>query len=168
MPNADRPVSRNTMSRRTVLRGAAVGGAVVAGGSVLSACGGDTTTADPSSSTPAASPTESGPTAGANSGGGSGGAEILTTTGDVPVDGGVVLDTDKVVITPPKANDFKGFSAVCTHLGCLVNDVSGGTINCPCHGSQYSIEDGSVVSGPAPSPLPAVDIKVEGNNIVKS
>jgi Rieske Fe-S protein len=156
------------MSRRTVLRGAAVGGAVVAGGSVLSACGGDTTTADPSSSTPAASPTESGPTAGANSGGGSGGAEILTTTGDVPVDGGVVLDTDKVVITQPKANDFKGFSAVCTHLGCLVNDVSGGTINCPCHGSQYSIEDGSVVSGPAPSPLPAVDIKVEGNNIVKS
>jgi Rieske Fe-S protein len=86
----------------------------------------------------------------------------------VPVDGGVVLDTQKVVITQPKANDFKAFSAVCTHLGCLVNDVSGGTINCPCHGSQYSIEDGSVVSGPAPSPLPAVGIKVEGNDIVKS
>jgi Rieske Fe-S protein len=159
------------MSRRTVLRGAAVGGVVVAGGSVLSACGGGTTAADSatgaaSPSTAAPSPGESGPTFGSNSGGG--GADVLTTTSDVPVDGGVVLAAQKVVITQPKAKDFKCFSAVCTHLGCLVNDVSGGTINCPCHGSQYSIEDGSVVSGPAPSPLPAVAIKVEGHDIVKT
>jgi Rieske Fe-S protein len=51
-------------------------------------------------------------------------------------------------------------------MGCPVSDVSGGTINCLCHGSQYSIEDGSVVAGPAPSPLPAKPIEVDGKNIV--
>jgi Rieske Fe-S protein len=43
--------------------------------------------------------------------------------------------------------------------------VSNGTINCPCHGSKYSIKDGSVVRGPAPSPLAAIAIKVEGTSI---
>ena len=32
--------------------------------------------------------------------------------------------------------------------------VAGGKIICPCHGSQFSIKDGSVVGGPAPAPLP--------------
>jgi Rieske Fe-S protein len=46
--------------------------------------------------------------------------------------------------------------------------VVDGTINCPCHGSQFSIEDGSVVAGPAPSPLPAVDVVVEGDSVVRA
>ena len=49
------------------------------------------------------------------------------------------------MVTQPTEGDFKGFSAVCTHQGCLVANVDGGTINCTCHGSQFSIEDGSVV-----------------------
>ena len=28
-----------------------------------------------------------------------------------------------------------GLSAICTHMGCTVRNVSGGTINCPCHGT---------------------------------
>jgi Rieske Fe-S protein len=54
---------------------------------------------------------------------------------------------------------------VCTHMGCIVNQVANGTIDCPCHGSQFSIKDGAVVGGPAPSPLPAESIKVTGNDI---
>jgi Rieske Fe-S protein len=56
-------------------------------------------------------------------------------------------------------------AAICTHMGCTVDQAANGTIDCPCHGSQFSVKDGSVVAGPAPSPLPAQTIKVTGNNI---
>jgi Rieske Fe-S protein len=55
-----------------------------------------------------------------------------------------------------------------THQGCTVSTVSDGTINCPCHGSKFSITNGSVVGGPAPSPLAAVSIKVHGTSIVRA
>jgi Rieske Fe-S protein len=50
-------------------------------------------------------------------------------------------------------------------MGCTVDQAANGTIDCPCHGSQFSVKDGSVVAGPAPSLLPAQAIKVTGNNI---
>jgi Rieske Fe-S protein len=50
-------------------------------------------------------------------------------------------------------------------MGCIVSQISNGTIDCPCHGSQYSIKTGAVVSGPAPAPLPAKQIKVTGDSI---
>ncbi|HET9650334.1 MAG TPA: Rieske (2Fe-2S) protein, partial [Microlunatus sp.] len=45
------------------------------------------------------------------------------------------------------------FSKICTHAGCPVSDVTD-TIDCLCHGSRFSITDGSVVNGPASQPLP--------------
>ena len=39
------------------------------------------------------------------------------------------------------------------------------TINCDCHGSKYSITDGSVVNPPAPKPLPPKTIKVDGDSL---
>jgi Rieske Fe-S protein len=72
------------------------------------------------------------------------------------------------VITQPQSGAFHAFSAVCTHAGCTVGSVSGGTINCPCHGSRFNISTGAVVNGPATSPLPAVNIKVQGTSIVQA
>ena len=92
----------------------------------------------------------------------------LASTSDVPVGGGKILTDKKVVLTQPKSGEFHGFSATCTHAGCTVGSVSGGTINCPCHGSKFNITTGAVVNGPAPSPLPAVSIKVQGTSIVQS
>ena len=92
----------------------------------------------------------------------------LASTSDVPVGGGKILADKKIVITQPKSGEFHGFSAVCTHAGCTVGSVSGGTINCPCHGSRFNITNGSVVNGPAASPLPPVGIKVQGNSIVQA
>jgi len=105
---------------------------------------------------------------GGNGSGGNGGGAALTTTSKVPVGGGEVLTGQKIVVTQPKAGTFAAFTAVCTHLGCLVDSVSGGTINCPCHGSKFSITNGSVVNGPATSPLAAVSIKVKGSSIVRA
>ena len=98
---------------------------------------------------------------------GSNGSAVLASTTDIPVGGGKILAGPKIVITQPKAGSFKAFTAVCTHLGCTVGSVSGGTINCPCHGSKFSVTNGSVVNGPASSPLAPVSIKVQGTSIVR-
>jgi Rieske Fe-S protein len=92
----------------------------------------------------------------------------LAKVGDIPVGGGAILADAQVVITQPTAGTFACFGAVCTHQGCLVTDVSGGTINCPCHGSRFNIADGSVAGGPAPQPLPPVAITVDGDTIRRS
>ena len=93
-------------------------------------------------------------------------AGALATTAEVPEGGGKIIDGKNIVITQPQAGSFKAFTAICTHQGCIVNSVADGTIDCPCHGSKFSIKDGSVVNGPATSPLAPVAIKVEGASIV--
>ncbi|MEU6289923.1 MULTISPECIES: Rieske (2Fe-2S) protein [unclassified Streptomyces] len=103
-------------------------------------------------------------------GGDSGGAETsagqeLTTTDGIPVRGGRVLAEQKIVVTQPEPGDFKAFSAVCTHQGCIVSDVRDGTIDCACHNSRFSVADGSVEQGPATEPLPEKRITVEGNSV---
>ncbi|MFB8772571.1 Rieske (2Fe-2S) protein [Streptomyces broussonetiae] len=89
----------------------------------------------------------------------------LTRTSDVPVGGGTIFKDEQVVVTQPAEGEFKAFSSVCTHQRCTVADVSDGTINCACHGSRFSIEDGSVQNPPATRPLPEKQITVDGNSI---
>ena len=136
-------------TRRAVLAGAA-GLATV---SVLAACGDDGTGESAGSGS------------GNNAGGNNAGGSSLPKTTDVPVGGGVVVGSADVVITQPSAGQFKAFSATCTHQGCTVADVSGGTINCGCHFSKFSASDGSVKNGPATQPLPAKKITVSGTTI---
>ena len=152
-------------SRRTVLACAgAACAAVLAGCSKYNSNSG---IAGSQPEQPASSPAASSPEAGSGSGGAPAPA-ALASTSDVPVGGGKILATQKIVLTQPKSGEFHGFSAVCTHAGCTVGSVSGGTINCPCHGSRFNITTGAVVNGPASSPLPAVNIKVQGTSIVQA
>ena len=84
----------------------------------------------------------------------------------------MVLRNQNIVVTQPSKGTFEGFSATCTHMGCQLADVVAGTINCPCHGSQFSITNGSNVTGPMGTPagsvppLPKVAVKVHGPDIV--
>ncbi|HEV7898467.1 MAG TPA: Rieske (2Fe-2S) protein [Planosporangium sp.] len=96
---------------------------------------------------------------------GQGGQGILDTPDHIPVGGGKVYPTRQVVVTQPVQGDFKGFRAVCTHRACLVNKVENGTIDCPCHGSRFSIVDGSVRQGPATKPLEQRTITVDTGQI---
>ncbi|MFE5143863.1 Rieske (2Fe-2S) protein [Streptomyces fagopyri] len=96
--------------------------------------------------------------------GAAGGTELARTS-DIPVGGGKIFKDRKIVVTQPTKDEFKAFSAICTHQGCTVSTVADGTIDCPCHGSKYRITDASVAAGPATTPLPAEKITVEGNSI---
>jgi Rieske Fe-S protein len=97
---------------------------------------------------------------------GSASADPFASTSDIPVGGGTVFADRDIVVTQPAAGEFRAFSATCTHQGCAVDEVADGTINCPCHGSKFAVADGSVVDGPAKSPLPERGIAVTGEDIL--
>ncbi|MUL78542.1 Rieske (2Fe-2S) protein [Mycolicibacterium sp. CBMA 226] len=132
-------------------RGVLLGAGAVGAGMVLAACGGK------DAGTPS-SQSASGETTGKS-------ASPSVKAADVPVGGGVVLTDAKVVVTQPKAGEFKAFSAVCTHRQCTVSKVADGTIDCPCHGSTFSVADGSVVKGPAEKPLDPKAVTVAGDTV---
>ncbi|MGH8997711.1 MAG: Rieske (2Fe-2S) protein, partial [Acidimicrobiales bacterium] len=98
----------------------------------------------------------------------SGGAgTLLAPLSAVPAGGGIVLAHKGVVLTRGRGGAVHGFSSICTHQGCTLGSVSGGTINCPCHGSKFSARTGAVVNGPAATPLPAVAVVVRADAVYR-
>jgi Rieske Fe-S protein len=162
---------QDTRATRATRRGVLAGVGLVGLAGAVSACGSggsSSSSAGTSAAAPPATGAASAPSSASGSAGGStAGAQgsALATTSEIPVGNGKIFTSEKIVVTQPNSGDFKAFSAVCTHMGCIVSTISNGTIDCPCHGSQYSISTGAVVGGPAPSPLPAQAIKVTGSNI---
>ena len=62
-----------------------------------------------------------------------------------------------------ETESFVAFSAICTHLGCVVNArLDGdGNIICPCHASQFDpLNNAEVISGPAARRLPSLPIEI--------
>ncbi|TDD71692.1 hypothetical protein E1262_06060 [Jiangella aurantiaca] len=164
------------IGRRTALMG--MGAVGVAG--LLAACGDDepsTGGAPSASAEPDTESTDAGadattpsepasPSGEPSTPAGEPGGEALTTTAEVPVGGGIVLHGPGVVVAQPAAGTFVAYSSTCTHQGCAVTTVAEGLITCDCHGSRFSVTDGSVVNGPAEQPLPPVAIVVEGDQIL--
>ena len=138
------------VSRRTMMRGAAVGGLALP---LLAACGGGD---DGATDSGADKPGEAGPSR-------AGSGPVPTSA--VPVGGGLILSDQKAVVTQPTKGEFKAFTVTCTHKQCPVAEVSDGAIICPCHGSRFSITDGSAVKGPATEPLAAKKVSVRGARI---
>lgn len=93
-----------------------------------------------------------------------GGKDLARTT-DIPVGGGKVFTAAGVVVTQPTAGQFKAFSDICTHMGAVIDRVADGVMQCPLHGSEFSVKDGSVVQGPATQPLPEKTVTVAGGDI---
>ena len=109
-------------------------------------------------------------TTAANAYGPSGGesGHLLVKVNDVPAGGGVILARQGIVVTRTADGAVHAFSAVCTHQGCTVYRVGGGTIDCPCHGSRYDAGTGAVRAGPAPRPLPPVTVEVRDGGVYTS
>jgi Rieske Fe-S protein len=91
---------------------------------------------------------------------------VLGDVKDVPVGSGVIYTAAQVVVTQPVKGEYHAFSAVCTHVGCILNKIANGTIDCPCHGSEFKITNGAVVTGPAPTPLPKKKFTIEDGKVI--
>jgi len=145
-------MSDKTTTRRNVLLGTAAAGVALP---VLAACGSASGSGD-----------VTGDSAGDPAGGSTPTSGIKTS--EIPVGGGRIFPDQQIVVTQPTAGEFKAFSAVCTHQGCIVAEVVDQQIKCNCHFSKYSIEDGHVEGGPAPKPLPEKNVKVTGTTLTVS
>lgn len=101
------------------------------------------------------------------SSGGAGGRVLVATLDSLPVGSGAVKAVgSKPAIVINTAQGVKAYSAICTHLGCIVAwDASAKVIVCPCHDGRFNPATGAVVSGPPPAPLPALTTAIEGNDI---
>lgn len=141
------------LDRRHALTAAATVGLTTP---LLAACGNDGTDSTPSAD--AALPTgNTDPTPAS-------GTEVASAK-EIPVEGGTIFPEQELVVTQPTEGEFHCFTAVCTHMGCLVSSIQAGGIRCECHGSAYSIEDGSPVNPPATKALQEFPITVEGGRI---
>jgi Rieske Fe-S protein len=100
-------------------------------------------------------------------GAGTGGRVLAATTADLPIGSGkVVAMGSKPVIVVNTSGGVKAYSAVCTHLGCIVGyDTTSNHIVCPCHDGHFNPASGGVISGPPPQPLPSVAVTVEKDQI---
>jgi Rieske Fe-S protein len=153
----DRPTDSLPISRRTVIMSTGLAAAAIAG---LSSCTNYSTQ-------PVTEPSAAGTSGGATGGSSGPSGPLSVKEADIPVGSGKIFPDAQTVITQPKKGEFKAFSSICTHQGCQVDAVTT-TINCPCHGSKYSITDGSVVNPPAPKPLPPKTIKAQGETLTVS
>jgi len=88
-------------------------------------------------------------------------ASDLKNTADLPIGEGSLLSIGlkKIAVYRDYDNSLKVFSAVCPHLGCIVqwnNDEK--SFDCPCHGSRFA-NDGTVINGPSETNLNKINIK---------
>ena len=67
------------------------------------------------------------------------------------------------------ASGLKAYSAACTHFACTVKwNKADNKLECPCHAGYFSVDDGSVLSGPPPKPLLILETNiVDGKIYVK-
>ncbi|MFI9200931.1 Rieske (2Fe-2S) protein [Streptomyces sp. NPDC053048] len=131
-------------SRRTVLRGVALAGAAGLG---TAACAGGDGARGKGPAVPTA-PVD------------------LGAAGEVPVGGARLYREQRLVVAQPVKGQYKAFSAVCTHAGCVADKIVEGEVNCPCHGSKFDAATGKVLQGPATVPLPAVPVKADGGKLI--
>ncbi|MFF4605603.1 Rieske (2Fe-2S) protein [Streptomyces sp. NPDC001339] len=129
--------------RRTVLRGAALAG-VACFGAAACAAGGQESSDRPASD----APVELGPAS------------------EVPVGGAKLYGKQRMLVSQPVKGEFKCFSAVCTHMGAVLNQIERGQGVCPLHGSRFMAATGEVAQGPAGRPLEEIPVRAENGKLI--
>lgn len=97
-----------------------------------------------------------------------GGRTLVGTLSEIPPGQAKVLPVNEkpVIVVHTQEGQVRAFSAICTHLGCVVEwEEQRRFILCPCHDGRFNALTGAVISGPPPSPLPEVEVVVEGQEI---
>lgn len=136
--------TRPSATRRTVLRGAALTPVAGLGLAACSAAGEGGTAPDATPTAPVALGAES----------------------EVPKGGAKLYRDKNVVVSRAADGSLKAYSTICTHAGCPINKLSGTTLVCPCHGSEFDALTGKVVQAPATEPLHELPVQMKDGRIV--
>ena len=85
---------------------------------------------------------------------------------EIPADGVRIVNLPEgPVILESVGTEIVAFSAICTHLGCIVQWHSDKKeFVCPCHGGRYDLS-GKVTYGPPPRPLDKIEAKVRADEV---
>jgi len=81
-------------------------------------------------------------------------------------DGASEVVDRRVVYLVRTGDTVRALDSTCTHLGCRTKfnpDLR--QIECPCHGGVYDTQ-GNVLSGPPPSPLASVPVRIEHDRVL--
>jgi len=74
---------------------------------------------------------------------------------------------DNCLLVRLDANKYRAYSQKCTHLSCaVIYAAENKRLECPCHEGYFSIEDGHVLQGPPPRPLPRVELEVSAGELI--
>jgi nitrite reductase/ring-hydroxylating ferredoxin subunit len=92
--------------------------------------------------------------------------KVIARVADIPVGGGKLMNDWKILITQPSAGVFKAFTARCPHKGCTVGRFEDNVVQCPCHGSEFALDSGKCLNGPAEAPLKEFPLRLDGDEIV--
>ncbi|MCL7454659.1 MAG: Rieske (2Fe-2S) protein, partial [Anaerolineae bacterium] len=86
------------------------------------------------------------------------------TLDEFPLDSGKVVSVANkpVIVVNSEAGGLKAFSAVCTHLGCIVYwHKERQVIQSPCHDGRFNPLNGNVIMGPPPRPIAEFRLEVD-------
>lgn len=142
-----------TIRRRTILTSSLAATSTIA----LAACAGESPAVQ--TSPPAASVEQAPETSG---------EVFLASVSEIPVGTGKKIMLDEsltILVTHPKQDQFRAFSATCSHAGCIVSGVLEGQIACGCHGARFNSDSGEPEQGPAKSPLGKITLEVRGSEL---
>ena len=146
----------------TAVMGRAIGGSPAASSSTNALSGGTTTT------TGAPTPTTAG-AGGTTSTSAAPAGTVLGAASVVPVGGAATFQTpsgDPGIVLQPTKGQFLAYDAVCPHAGCTVAfSKPADLMVCPCHGSEFQIATGDVISGPSPTGLKKYTVTESGGQL---
>lgn len=75
-------------------------------------------------------------------------------------------EDDRAIAMRLPGGRLVAYSSICTHLSCAVIPMPGeGVLDCPCHDGRFDADDGSVVHGPPPRPLPVIELEERPDGI---
>lgn len=75
-------------------------------------------------------------------------------------------ENDPALLIKISEKEYRAYNIKCTHLTCPVYfEKDTGHLNCPCHNGFFSVEDGSVLAGPPPRPLPSIKLEFKNKKI---
>ncbi|OGG16660.1 hypothetical protein A3D78_07715 [Candidatus Gottesmanbacteria bacterium RIFCSPHIGHO2_02_FULL_39_14] len=74
----------------------------------------------------------------------------------------------KTIVIANVTGEFLAFDGICTHAQCALAGgfLDGYTLTCYCHGGQFDVKSGEVLSPPPVSPINIYPVKVESDDIL--